>query len=276
MSSHTPIGNRTKILKLFILFVALILVDQLSKGLISRPILNSGFFLGSLEWASPFYRVFCTIALLGISVIVITLIQFLTITLYPSLSVALTILEAGIVGNGIDKLRFESVRDFIPLTIFSPPLVLNIADFFLWIGLFSLLVMIWKNPQKIWPKKNDRNRLLAFPATQLRMIFVLFLITGLVGIANFVLVLAYLESNQIPFHFRELITCFGLFLLITWLIIFIFGVAWSNRIYGPFRAIERYLRMRQTQQGIEVKFRASDENECVREIISLLKKDDSQ
>jgi hypothetical protein len=136
--------------------------------------------------------------------------------------------------------------------------------------------MIWTNPQNIWPKENVRNRLFVFPESQIRMISVLVLITSLVAFANFVLVLAYLQANRIPFQFQELLTCFALFLMMTWLIIFVFGRIWSNRIFGPFRAIERYLRLRETHQGQEVKFRASDENECVREIIALLKKEEQK
>ena len=108
------------------------------------------------------------------------------------------------------------------------------------------------------------------------MIFVLQLVATLIAFANFVLVLAYLQSNRIDFRFQELLTCFGLFLLITWLIIFVFGVFWSNRIFGPFRAIERYLRLRATHQGQEVKFRAADENECVREIIAILGREENK
>jgi len=274
MGSLNLLGQKTKFLKMVLLFGALVIVDQISKGMISQPIFNSGFFLGSLQWASAFYRIFCTVALLGISILVISLIQFLTWQTLPSLSAALMCLEAGIVGNGIDKLRFGAVRDFIIISLFHPSLILNFADLFQWAGIIAILILIWTNPSKLWPKENMRNRLLVFPASQFRMTGVLLLIASLIAVGNFVLMIAYLKSNQIVFNFEETSICFGLSLLFTYCVIFIFGMLWSNRIYGPFRAIERYLRGRNSANRSEVKVRISDENEAIREILILLKKMD--
>jgi lipoprotein signal peptidase len=250
-----------------VIFLALVAADQLSKSWALHPVLNSGFFLGSLEWASPFYRIFCTLAFLSLSLLVIALIQFLTSSSVPLLTLSLTVLQAGLVGNGIDRLSTGSVRDFIPLNFFTPPLVLNFADFYQWVALIAILFLIWLKPHAIWPKNNLRNRALIFPASQLRMSGVLVLISSLIAFGTFLLMTAYLKSNAIEFNFEELLVCFLLFLALVLLIVFIFGIRWSLRVYGPFRAVERYLKM-----GDGFKLRAADENEVVKAVIELIQK----
>ena len=270
MGSPSPVGKTSRLLKLILLFAGLVVLDQFSKGLISEPILNSGFFLGAFSQSSAFFRVFCTIAILVISCFLVLLVQFLTWKSLPGMSVALTFLEAGLVGNGIDKIRLGAVRDFVRVSVFNPPLVLNIADIELWIAVLGILVLIWKSPEKIWPKENLRNKFFVYPRSQGKIVAILLLIMTAVSFGNFMLFLAYLQSNGIPFELREVLVCFALFTFILLICAFVFGVIWSNRIYGPFRAIGRYLRTRNGPGAAAFKLRISDENECVHEIIDLI------
>ncbi len=262
----------SRLLLHFAFFIALILIDQISKGCISHPIFNSGFFLGSFQWTSSFYRVFCTIAFLAFSLISLSLIEFLTWKSVQAISLALTALQASILANGMDKIRFGAVRDFISIPLLHRPLILNMADLIQWASILTLLIVIWKHPQRIWHPDNLRNRLLAYPRSQLKLTGVLILITSLVSLANFLIFLGFLESIQVNYSFQELLICFSIFLLLSASVIFLFGVQWTNRIFGPFRAIERYLIAKAAGKNIEVKFRTADDNECAEEILKLLQK----
>jgi lipoprotein signal peptidase len=253
-----------------VIFLALVAIDQITKSSAQHPVLNSGFFLGSLEWASPFYRIFCTLAFLSISLLVIALIQFLTYSTLPILTFVLTVLQAGLVGNGIDRLTAGTVRDFIRIDIFHPALILNFADLCQWVSLLSILAIIWVKPHSIWPKNNLRSRILIFPASQLRMTGVLMLLSSLIGFGVFLLMSAYLRSTGVELNFEELLICFLFFMVLVLLVVFIFGMRWSLRVYGPFRAVERYLKER--AKGGDFKLRAADENEVVKAVIDLIQK----
>lgn len=273
MGSTNLFGKNPRLLKLLTLFLACLALDQGSKGLISGPILNFGFFLGSFSFTSPFYRIFCTIALLSITMLVLILVQFLTAKILPSLGDAIAVLEAGLVGNGIDKIRFGAVRDFISVPFFKPTLVINFADLCLWFSMVAILILIWKDPKKIWPKENLRAQLFVYPRSQGKMVALLMTITALVSFGNELLFLAYLRSNGVLFSYKEISICFLLFTALLLGVVFVFGVLWSNRVYSPFKALGRYLSNGDASQEKPFKpfkLRDSDENECFNEIVMLL------
>ena len=267
MPTLSAVRSSTTLFRYAALMAGLLVIDQWTKISATHPIYNPGYFLGSFEGASPFYRVFCTLALLGLSIFIMSLIQLLNWRQHPQLIISLAILETGLIGNGIDKLRFGRVCDFIPLSLFSPILYLNLADLYQWIGGTAVLILIWKNPAKLWPKENLRNQLLTFPRSQLKIISVLLFIVSVVATAGFLLIVAYLRSNELIFNFNEVLICFLLFLIFILMILFIFGLFWTHRIYGPFRAIERFL---EPEPHHEIRVRATDENEIVNAIISRL------
>jgi lipoprotein signal peptidase len=269
MSLSSILGKNSPVLKLLFALIALVVVDQVAKTMAEGVVFNSGFFLGSLEWMSKFYRVFCTLALLALSITVTGLLQFLTWTTLRGMSYALLLLQAGFLGNGIDKLLLGQVRDFIPVPFTSPTLVLNVADLYLWIGMGMVLYFLWRRPEDLWPKNNLRGHWLVFPKSQMKMTGVLMLITTLVVASCYILVLAYLRNLGLPLNFKELTVSFLVFLGMILGIVFLFGIRWSHRVFGPFRAVERYLETHPDSRS-SFKLRDSDENECVTEVLRIL------
>ena len=269
MSLSSILGKNSPVLKLLSLLIVLVLIDQLAKNVAQGVVFNSGFFLGSLEWMSKFYRVFCTLALLALTITVTGLLQFLTWTTLRGMSYALLLLQAGFLGNGIDKLLLGQVRDFIPIPFTSPTLVLNVADLYLWVGMGMVLYFLWRRPEDLWPKNNLRGHWLVFPKSQMKMTGVLMLITTLVVASCYVLVLAYLRNLGLPLNFKELTVSFLVFLGMILGVVFLFGIRWSHRVFGPFRAVERYLETHPDSRS-SFKLRDSDENECVTEVLRIL------
>lgn len=226
-----------------------------------------------MEDASAFYRIFCVSAILAFSLMIISLFQYLVWKTLPALVWALTFLEAGIIGNGLDKLRLGAVRDFIPVPLTTPPVYFNAADVFQILGSIAILAMIWMSPEKIWRKNELRSTLIIFPRSQLKVIGILILIVSLCEVGFFLLLTAYLRTNEVPFSFNEAAVSGALFLLLSLLIVAVFGLFWSHRMFGPFRAVERFIR---AQDKSQITMRLSDDNECVREILILLKKQQSE
>ena len=253
-----------------VVMTILLVIDQFTKQMAINPILNSGFFLGSFQWSSPYYRIFCTVGFLALCVLMISMVQFLMMGVSRFLVVSLALLETGLIGNGIDKVTLGAVRDFIRIPITDHPLVLNFADLLQWISVFCILGYIWKNPKKLWPDENLRGSYFAYPTSQLRMIMVSVLMVFLVSCANLVLLLTYFKVNHVDFSSFEILLCYLIFTSFILMGVVGFTLIWSNRIYGPFRAVERALQHLKNGDPVEIKLRKSDEQECAGRLMAVL------
>jgi hypothetical protein len=89
--------------------------------------------------------------------------------------------------------------------------------------------------------------------------------------SNFLLFMAYLKTNHIEVSFHELSLCYLLLTLLMTTVIGVFSLVWSHRVYGPFRAVVRYLNQLNHSDPTEIKIRRSDEMECANEILELIK-----
>ena len=223
--------------------------------------------MGSLEWTSPFFRIFCSLALLSITLIALSFIQFLIWNAFPTVVYYLCFFEAGMIGNGIDRLRLGAVRDFISIPFFGHHWVINFADICEWIGAGLLLVAIWSHPERFWRKEEFRKNFLIFPRSQIKLVSVLLLVTTIVAGSSLLLVSAYFSVNAISVNLTEITLCFGIFFLLMSLVVMIFGVLWSQRVYGPFKAIERFIKSGNNKASL----RLTDENEVIEEVLKTLK-----
>ena len=128
----------------FMLFVILVIADQLTKDLavvrlknqaaynLINGILefnyleNRGAAFGVLQNQKYF---FVFVALIFIGVIVFVLIKVPTQKKYYSLNILLVMIAAGAVGNMIDRVRYDYVVDFIYLVCIQFP-IFNVADIY--------------------------------------------------------------------------------------------------------------------------------------------------
>lgn len=130
--------------------ILLIVIDQISKVLISNYIIkngdtilipkflnlsyikNYGAAFGILEGKRIFFIIITVIAL---SYLIYELFKYKDNNYYL---ISLVLVISGIIGNFIDRLTLGYVRDFISFRIFEP--VFNIADSFIVIGVFMIII----------------------------------------------------------------------------------------------------------------------------------------
>lgn len=128
----------------FMLFVILVIADQLTKHLAVVRIKNQAAYnlingileFNYLENRGAAFGVlqnqkyfFVFVALIFIGVIVFVLIKVPTQKKYYSLNILLVMIAAGAVGNMIDRVRYDYVVDFIYLVCIQFP-IFNVADIY--------------------------------------------------------------------------------------------------------------------------------------------------
>ena len=137
----------------------LILIDQISKLIISKYLVNSNFILIPkflmFTYIKNFGAAFGILEGKRIFFIIITVIvsSYLIYELIKSKekfnTLSLVLIISGILGNFIDRVVFGYVRDFISFSIFNP--VFNLADSFIVIGVIIYVINMFvggKNESK--------------------------------------------------------------------------------------------------------------------------------
>lgn len=103
-----------------------------------------------------------------VTFILIPAIAALAFTVFKrsrSARIALSFIEAGAIGNLVDRLTFNYVRDFLDMSAFKPFAwlgwefnfgVCNVADYFITIGAVVLLfIILFIGPQAVFPLKKS-------------------------------------------------------------------------------------------------------------------------
>ena len=142
--------RNTKIQAFFLITFAIIILDQMSKWFaelnyeyrsvdIIQNILsvnfvrNSGGGFGILKDQLWFF--------IGFSIFVLIFIMYYREKIESRFHVPLAFVTGGIMGNLIDRFVFGYVRDFIDFHFWP---VFNIADLFIAVGTFWIIVLCWK------------------------------------------------------------------------------------------------------------------------------------
>jgi signal peptidase II len=159
---------------LFIIAPAVFVMDQVTKYLINSRIemggsvavvpdffdivhyTNSGAAFGMLSgtspaWRTPFFYAVSVLALIAIIVYIVKMGEGERI-----MPTALSLVIGGIFGNGIDRIRFGAVTDFLSLHIadkklFSFDLVwpaFNVADSAITVAMFLIIIDAFRKKQK--------------------------------------------------------------------------------------------------------------------------------
>lgn len=172
-------SNRRRIIFSLILPIAiialLILLDQLSKIFFKNLYLENGrtniidgfFYFSFLEntgamwgflsdkaWAQTFFKIFTGIALVAFAFF----FYFAYKKNYRWLKYSIVLIIAGTIGNYIDRLFFNAVRDFIGFTFgtYNYPLF-NLADCFLVVGVIMVVVhYLFLDKNAVFGKKNGK------------------------------------------------------------------------------------------------------------------------
>ena len=264
----------------FILVFILIILDQFSKQLatgisgsgfsllgfsLEAPIKNYGLIFG-LDFSSS--ALFIKPALTAIFVMV--LFYYVVFLLYAPkkfyyLQIGLSLLFAGFTSNLINKFVNFYVLDFIKWSPFS--LYFNLADIFQTLGWIAIFSQIIKLKNHIWKKNERRKSFLVMKKFQIQ--FLAYCSSIFVLVSAFFLILNYQFMNFIDLsstqEFKELGFAFFTYsffiLVIVYFSVGLFFLYFSNKIFGPVYAFERYMR------------RLLDNKEDVKEDLKLRKHD---
>lgn len=121
---------------------------------------NSGSafsFLSDAEWAQIFFKVLTSVALVGFVFFYLYALK----GKYKVLSIGLALVIGGTIGNFVDRLAFNKVRDFIGFIFGSYRFpIFNLADTYLTIGVIMLLVhFLFLDKSALFRKKNGKDKL---------------------------------------------------------------------------------------------------------------------
>tara|TARA_Y100000589_G_C27130057_1_gene620209 strand:- start:555 stop:1016 length:462 start_codon:yes stop_codon:yes gene_type:complete len=144
---------KTKI-KVTILFLTIVFIDQLTKYLVKNNIFNIKFqnlYLFTINFAKnngAAFNLFSNNQLFLLFVSLFSSIILIYLLYYGNNIIkiekyALAFVLAGSLGNGIDRLIYGYVTDFIDLNIINFP-IFNIADISINIGLFLIIISLLK------------------------------------------------------------------------------------------------------------------------------------
>lgn len=142
--------------KLIIFGIIFLLIDQLSKGLISLYIpLNESIKLTNFLSITYVHNIgaafsilqgarwlFIILGIIALNIIYIFFIKNKKLTNFEIIIYALML--SGIIGNIIDRVLYGYVIDFIDITLFNFA-IFNFADSFIVISVILLVVFKWKN-----------------------------------------------------------------------------------------------------------------------------------
>ncbi len=142
--------------KLIIFGIIFLLIDQLSKGLISLYMnLNESFKLTNFLSITYVHNIgaafsilqgarwlFIILGIIALNIIYIFFIKDKKLTNFEIIIYALML--SGIIGNIIDRVLYGYVIDFIDITLFNFA-IFNFADSFIVISVILLVVFKWKN-----------------------------------------------------------------------------------------------------------------------------------
>lgn len=142
--------------KLIIFGIIFLLIDQLSKGLISLYMnLNESFKLTNFLSITYVQNIgaafsilqgarwlFIILGIIALNIIYIFFIKDKKLTNFEMIIYALML--SGIIGNIIDRVLYGYVIDFIDITLFNFA-IFNFADSFIVISVILLVVFKWKN-----------------------------------------------------------------------------------------------------------------------------------
>ncbi len=120
---------------------------------------NSGSafsFLADKLWSQLFFKILTGVALVAFGVIW----YFSLKKKYTLLSVAMAFVVGGTIGNFVDRLVFDSVRDFIGMTFFGWNFpIFNIADVCLTVGVILFMIhFLFIDNDALFKKKDKESK----------------------------------------------------------------------------------------------------------------------
>ncbi len=259
-----------------------VIIDQLTKqcarGLVDistwgpfkfQFVLNDGIMLGHFS-ELPLKAKQVTLSTLGVFVLIF---YFFCIALIPMrskfITLGLSVLVGGIMGNVIDRFNGFSVVDFISLNISNLPYA-NLADFFQWLGYIFLGIGIYQDSRYYWPDIDLRNKYFIKPKFQMRFALLISSMTFASSIIVLLFSFSFFRDDQ-----SQIMIDYFMYLgagtsLIIAIVAFFVSLILSHRIAGPVQAIQRHIRSTLNNEKVIFKLREQDEFKDIQDDMNLL------
>ena len=167
---------------------------------------------------------------------------------YYPLKIAVSLVFGGWFSNLIDKLMQSYVLDYIKWEIFNFVFYFNLADIIQTCGWIVFMYYIISLRSDIFRRHEKRSRWIIFNKLQYQFLAYFTLIFGLIALFFILLIyqlfvaIGVLEDPSV----KSLVVSFfkGLLVALVFLYIFVgsFFAYFSNKIYGPVYAFEKYIR----------------------------------
>ena len=292
--------NKTTIF-LTAFLLALVLVDQVIKYAFIRWFPSTGGDTGPGFSLSGVFNegLILNLQIRGIDVVfgaliftllLITLLFFYVAGLrwlsesFHIIKVGITVLCGGVFSNLLDKIRHGRVLDFIKfqLTEESGGLFFNTADIFQTIGWIILIYGGIKLRKQIWRTVERRGNFLIHDMNiqkyQVEFISYVLWIMICVGLSIFLIShkLSDVSGTAKPLEQSYLISTFITYYFVIYIIftLLIMGltVYFSNRIYGPIYAVQKYLKaLLKGENPADLKLRKGDQFREMQDLMSQLR-----
>lgn len=292
--------HKTNIL-LTTLLLVLIVVDQAAKNFMIRwfphsasdtgPGLSlSGVFNEGLILNLQIKGVDILLGAIIFTLLLVTLLFFYVAGLrwlsqsFHIIKIGITVLFGGVFSNLFDKIRHGQVLDFIKFqpTQDSGSLFFNTADLFQTIGWIILIYGVIKLRKQIWWAVERRRdfliRDLQIKKYQVEFVSYILWIMGCVGLSIFLIFhkLSEFSENIPPLAQAHLVSKFISYYFVMYVIftVLVIGLTiyFSNKIYGPIYAVEKYLKaLLKGEAPPDLKLRKGDQFKEMEELMSRLK-----
>jgi lipoprotein signal peptidase len=224
---------------------------------------NTGFIFGLYNEASSFVRIVLTSITMGLlTLIACYFYEFLHSSL-QRLRWGMTLTLAGVIGNGLEKLIYGYVWDYINLNLpFFQKFTFNLNDLLQIFGLLILMIEVFSKQDIIWFPQVTQKRKATIIYREIQLP-ILFKISGLIFIGSLtqaILTVALLfpqlkrgsQDTQLIFFL-----CIFLLNLAILPLLAKYLLKELLRCLGPVYALERYLKNEELQER-ELKFRKTD------------------
>lgn len=268
----------------------IILSDQLTKYwahtisgredflfLIFKKFYNPGISFGQFSGGEPFVRIVFLSLFFGVIFLLSTIIIFYFLNKKDLFSVRypITFFISGIIGNGLDRILWGKVTDFIILKPY-PYIVFNVADIFIaFFGIQSIYI-IFKRANDIWYEENLRGFKIIDSTFQwsfsLKFALLTFFSNFLMASFCFTILNVLLKDSavkskmmgHIALGFSGITIFFALFSLL-------FGLIVTHRSAGPIFAFKRFLNELPKNEQAKLVLREQDYHKDLEQVANQVK-----
>ncbi len=277
-------------MKIIFLFIAitcsLIFFDQISKDysrsvefesfiLNLKPHFNYGFIggmfksaTGSIKDTILFTYAFAIIFILFISILLLGLSE------RKSIMFSFAFFLSGIMGNLIDRFRYQFVVDFLEIPFFFlQGIYFNFADVFLFIGCLALLCNAWLIRFEFFPKDNNRSKFVSNLKFQFKIGLLLSAFSFFSSMMLFIFSYQFLKIHHDSSFLKTYLATATVLGIAIVLFTFFLGFILSHRISGPIYAIKRHIRSTRNGDVVKFQLRQSDEFKDIEKDLNYLNED---